>query len=110
MLFGLALSCGLGVQVFGYSRVQGMGEESGASPAYINSQLSTLNFQPLLALAAALALTQWTHLALPLASFTRTQKVYSVGWTVGGLLVIILIADFAGRIARRRSGTVEVEK
>ncbi len=99
MLFGLALSCGLGIQSFRNSQAQATG----------NPEPSTFNMQPLFALAAALAITQWTHLALPLASFTRTQKVYTVAGVVVALLLVIQIADYAGRI-RRTSGSLEVER
>jgi hypothetical protein len=108
MMFGLALSCGL-VSVFGFGCTDVRSADDPDRTVHY-PRLSISSYQPLFALAAALAITQWTHLALPLASLTRMQKVYSVAGVVVALLVIISIADYAGRIARRGAGGVEVEK
>jgi hypothetical protein len=54
-------------------------------------------FSALIALAGALALAQWTHHVLPLAEFTRDQKVSLLGWTTVICIVALLVADFSGR-------------
>jgi hypothetical protein len=61
----------------------------------------------LLALAVALALTQWTHHVLPLSQLTRDQKVNILFWTTAVSVIALLIAEYAGR-ARPASGNGSV--
>ena len=80
MLFGLALSVGLGV-----------GQSS--DRPYFHS------LDSLFAIGAGLALTQWLHIAMPLASMTRAHKVQTVAWVVGGIIVIAIVSDFSRKLA-----------
>ena len=42
-------------------------------------------------------------LAMPLASFSRAEKVHVLTWAVGGLIVAMLVADYAGRFIESRA-------
>ena len=52
----------------------------------------------LFAVAIALALTQWTQHILPVAEMTRADRIRILAGVVGGLLVLLLIADYGGRL------------
>jgi hypothetical protein len=52
----------------------------------------------LLAVAAALAMTQWLHHVLPLAQLTRDQKVGLLGWSTVIAIVLVLVNEFGGRL------------
>jgi len=52
----------------------------------------------LLALSVALALAQWTRHVLPLADMTRAEKIGVLTWIVSVLLVLLLVADYGGRL------------
>jgi hypothetical protein len=56
----------------------------------------------LLALATALAISQWTGYALTLGALTRSQKIHLLEWTVGGIAALIIAVDIADRIAASR--------
>jgi hypothetical protein len=52
----------------------------------------------LLGLGMALAIAQWTHLALPLASLTRAEKIRLLIWTLVILAGLVVGADYGGRM------------
>jgi len=51
----------------------------------------------LLALAVALALTQWAHHVLPLAQLTRDQKITNLLWTTIVTVLAVLASEIRGR-------------
>jgi hypothetical protein len=63
----------------------------------------------LFALGVCLALAQWTHHVLPLTELTRVDKEALTIKLVGILAVLILVADYSGRLAgwmrSRRQGS-----
>jgi hypothetical protein len=62
----------------------------------------------LFAVAIALALVQWTHRVLPVAEMTRADRIRVLAGVVGALLILLLIADYGGRLidwAQRRRQT-----
>ena len=98
ILFGLAL--GIGFVGAGASSPPGLKpDRSDASDGPYSYEVLT----PLLGLAVALALAQWLRHALPLASFSRAEKVHVLTWAVGGLIVAVLVADYAGRFIESRA-------
>jgi predicted membrane channel-forming protein YqfA (hemolysin III family) len=52
----------------------------------------------MIALGIALALTQWTHRALPLAELSRMQRVRLLVYIACGLFALLLIADYGARL------------
>ena len=52
----------------------------------------------IIAVAVALAMTQWLHHVLPLAQLTRDQKVTLLGWTTVVVIVLLLVSEFTGRL------------
>ena len=62
---------------------------------------ATLLLTALIALAVALALTQWTHHVLPMAALTRAHKIRLLAWAVGGLIALLLASDYGGRFLDR---------
>jgi len=59
----------------------------------------------LFALGVCLALAQWTHHILPLTELTRTDKEHLALKLMALVAVLILVADYSGRIsARMRKG------
>lgn len=62
----------------------------------------------LLALGMALTIAQWTHLALPLASLTRAEKIRLLVWALVILAGLVVGTDYGrrliGRGRRQRAG------
>lgn len=85
LLAGLALG---GVQAFGWHPEKMPGR----------SLLPSL-----LSVAVALALAQWTGHLLPASDLTRAEKVRILVYIVSGLLLLLVAADYGGRLRRGRS-------
>jgi len=96
LLAGLALAT-----VSGYAAT---GSTQGALLSLPRAMMTTSLF----AVAVALALVQWAHRILPVAEMTRADRIRILATVVGGLLILLLIADYGGRLidwARRRRQT-----
>jgi hypothetical protein len=88
-LFGLALAASPALRLSGPYRQ--------AVQAFKNQTMAAL-----IAIGLALAVAQWTHLALPLASLPRPEKLRILAWGVGIIVVLLIGSDFAGRVRARR--------
>jgi len=92
LYFGLAVGAAFGL-------IQPMDTPSpvpGAVPAPSSAFGNQL--LPLLALAVALALAQWTHHVTPLALYSRPEKLRLLRYLAGALIVLLLAADYGGRL------------
>lgn len=58
----------------------------------------------LMALGIGLALNEWADRILPMADWTRVQKEHVLIQLVGILIVLVLAADYGGRLAAWRKG------
>lgn len=85
LLFGLALSIIL-------------------TPDYSPPAAHSSRITPALALLAAAAIAQWTHLAMPLASLSKAHKIQVMEWSAIGIVVLMLLVDYGGRFASRKRG------
>jgi hypothetical protein len=91
-LFGLALAASPAVGGFGRSGVQ----------AFRNQALISL-----FALGLALAVAQWTHLALPLAALPRVEKLRILAWAVGIIVALLIGSGFVSRRTAQRNPAAE---
>jgi hypothetical protein len=91
----LALMAGLALASLWDTGTRGHGDTGTREETY------TLHPTPysLFALAVALALCQWTGHVLPWAEMARAQKIRLLTEVVGGIIVLMLLADYGGRIA-----------
>ena len=98
LLLGLALS----ITLLPSATLPGIPSKEALSPG--------LRLLPaLFALGVCLALAQWTHHVLPLTELTRADKESLTLKLMAALAVVVLIADYSGRISgwmrSRRQGT-----
>lgn len=64
----------------------------------LSTVFETSLYPALFSLAVALAMTQWTSHVLPLAELTRDQKIHTLYWGAGIAIVLMLAAEYGGRL------------
>jgi hypothetical protein len=75
---------------------------SARSQRDMNADVAALLLPSLLALAAALALAQWTHHIVPMALYARAEKLRLIKYLAGAIVILLLASDYIGRYRDRR--------
>jgi len=56
----------------------------------------------LFALSIGVALTQWATRLAPLAEASRAERMHILLWSLGGLVLVMLVIDYGARLANWR--------